>query len=857
VLPDAVVVQESRQPAQERNLHRHHHQQQQQQQHGEVDEQQQERQQHHLESEEAGEVQPSALPNHFEAEDEAHEQHPGLLDPAAATADAPDALQASPRSHQQPGSLHSQEQQEGEEPAAQPVDDQQQEAPAVLQQQQQQEQQQTAFLRFSTPSQDASWGDPVDIGLAAAAEAEAAAAAGDTAAADAGVLACDMQVDPASPHAQGGSSSIVHAAGLAAVEGHDAAETTKQSQESTADGAAAAAASDALQLPPPPDVPTAMDVEATEPAAAATSEQLPPPPPVQQQQQEAAPAAASAAADVAADAAASEAAAAVEAGAGAHEDGPRKRRRMGFGQGLARLAMQPGAAGAAAGAAGAAAAAAAEADSAASAPQQGQLQPQGSLQPPGDAAAAQQQQQPQAPALNKADISRALSRLEDQVTDLEQQLKDLEGPADILTSKLAAAHQQVVQLENKDLMAAARQDLEAWLSEERQRRREERDIVRHQQRREQQEREQQEDAQKQQERQAQEAELQQQREHARRERQQRRLEQEANRSRLAVAVAALRARPPESAGIILPLSHAPAAASAAASAARLQGAAALHDANRAPGTPPAGAQLWSSTPPPPAAAAAAAAAAGKGQAGNYQQLRQHWRSSERDDIVRSALVNINTSKARAARLELAKLLPDSMQEEAQQQLAAAQPLKQQYKLPDELPQHVKDLQERSKAARPGIRRFLAQRSVLLHAKQAALADRYKKGVASFTDHLKKVSEAATAAAAVAAAGHGSGRGASGSYGGAFGGVGSRLTRASAAYADPYQSAVLRSAHDEQQVSVLRFDQGVRLAGCFMPMLGLGVGVGTHVEVLRTDCKVCSAVLSLKSCVCAVVAQAGL
>lgn len=170
--------------------------------------------------------------------------------------------------------------------------------------------------------------------------------------------------------------------------------------------------------------------------------------------------------------------------------------------------------------------------------------------------------------------------------------------------------------------------------------------------------------------------------------------------------------------------------------------------------------------------------------------------------MRQAIVNINTDRARSARLALAKLLPDNMQEEAQQQLAAAQPLKPQYKTLADLPELLQDLQQQHEQDKPIVRRFLVERAALLKLKQAALADRYKAGVSSFQDYCKKEAEAATAAAAAAAAaaagGHGSARGAGGGFGGAFGGSG-RLTRASAAYADPYQTAVLRSAHDEQQV----------------------------------------------------------
>jgi hypothetical protein len=424
-------------------------------------------------------------------------------------------------------------------------------------------------------------------------------------------------------------------------------------------------------------------------------------------------------------------------------------------------------------------------DGAAAGVQGQQLQQQRSQQPQDDAA-----QQQQAPALTKADISRALSKLEDQVTDLEKHLKELEMPAEVLTSQLAAAHQEIVQLEKTDLLAAAREELELWLDEERQRRKAEREVERQQRRREQQEQEQLENQQKQQEREQQEKERRQQREHAQLERQQRRLEQEANRAKMAVAVAALRARPPESAGLALPLKYGPATASVAAAAARLQGAAALQEATKAAGAaePPAAGRLLQ---------------AAKAATGNHLQLRQHWRSSERDDIVRHAIVNINTAKARAARLALAKLLPDSMQVEAQQQLAAAQPLKRQYATLKDLPEQWKDVRQRHEGACPGVRRFLAERAALLQAKQVALAERYKAGVSNFQEYLKKESDAATAAAAAATAaaagGYGSARGAGGGFGGAFGGGGGRLTRASAAYADPYQSAVLRSAHDEQQV----------------------------------------------------------
>ena len=119
-----------------------------------------------------------------------------------------------------------------------------------------------------------------------------------------------------------------------------------------------------------------------------------------------------------------------------------------------------------------------------------------------------------------------------------------------------------------------------------------------------------------------------------------------------------------------------------------------------------------------------------------------------------------------------------------------------------MPELCQDLQDRHEQQWPAVAQFLAQRAALLQLKHAALADSYKAGVTRFQEYLKKASEAATAAAAAAttaaAGAYGSGRGAAGGFGGAFGG-GGRLTRASAAYADPYQSAVLRSAHDEQQV----------------------------------------------------------
>lgn len=749
------------------------------------------RRQHVLESteEEAGEVHPTASTDH--SEDEMPQQHAApqqhAISPAAAAVAAD-------------GAQHEQQQQHDASMLPPPPVQQQQQlarrASGLHQQQEHHEQvhagsmEPTLLHAGRTSSMDdaspESWEDPVEVGLAAAAEAAAQAAA--LAAAD------DMQVD-AMP-------------GL--VQQH-AADDAQLSAAGPSDSKAVVM--QGMQLPPSlPESPVAMQGEAVQPGGTAVIKQeeeeeqqqqpLPPPPAPQQQQLQ--PGLATSASDAAAADAAADAAA-VEAAAAGQEDGPsRKRRRLGFGQGLARLAMQPGGAGPAApglaAAAGtqsgavpdntAAPAAAAAGAAAAVSGQAQQLQQQGSEQLPGDAA----QQQQQTPALTKADISRALSKLEDQVIDLEKQLKDLEMPADVLTSKLAAAHQEIVQLEKTDLMAAAREELELWLDEERQRRKAEREVEWQQRRREQQERKQREHQQKQQEREQQEEARRQQREHAQLERQQRRLEQEANRAKMAVAAAALRARPPESAGIALPLKHGPAAASVAAAAARLQGAAALQEANKASAGPAdlqhaPGGQI-------PAAARAAAAT------GNHLQLQQHWRSSERDDIARQAIVDINTAKARAARLALSKLLPDSMQEEAQHQLAAAQPLKRQYTTIKDLPEVWQDLQQRHEEARPGVRRFVTERAALLHAKQSALADRYKAGVSRFQEYLKRESEAATAAAqaaaAAAAGGYGSARGAGGAYGGAFGG-GGRLTRASAAYADPYQSAVLRSAHDEQQV----------------------------------------------------------
>jgi hypothetical protein len=84
-----------------------------------------------------------------------------------------------------------------------------------------------------------------------------------------------------------------------------------------------------------------------------------------------------------------------------------------------------------------------------------QLQPQGSQQLQDDAAAAQQQQAAATPALNKADISRSLAGLEDRVMELEGQLKELEAPAELLTSKLAASHQHIVQVTHMALVGMA------------------------------------------------------------------------------------------------------------------------------------------------------------------------------------------------------------------------------------------------------------------------------------------------------------------------------------------------------------------------------------------------------------------
>jgi hypothetical protein len=141
-------------------------------------------------------------------------------------------------------------------------------------------------------------------------------------------------------------------------------------------------------------------------------------------------------------------AAGAPAAAAAGEEGPApKRRRVGFGMGLARLGKK--AAGAAAAAGGGAPPASEDGSTAAADVDGGDVDAAGGEQQEQEQAAGepeqQQQEEPSGPS--RADISKALGDIEDEVVELEAQLKALADPADTLTNKLAAIDQELVQIQ--------------------------------------------------------------------------------------------------------------------------------------------------------------------------------------------------------------------------------------------------------------------------------------------------------------------------------------------------------------------------------------------------------------------------
>jgi hypothetical protein len=178
-----------------------------------------------------------------------------------------------------------------------------------------------------------------------------------------------------------------------------------------------------------------------------------------------------------------------------------------------------------------------------------------------------------------------------------------------------------------------------------------------------------------------------------------------------------------------------------------------------------------------------------------------WDLPEADATKQRAVLQANKQAAAASRTSLAKLLPESMQQEAQQRLAAAQPLQQRYRSIVDLADTWQQLQEQHAEVCAPVARFLAQRRALLHAKHCLIAERYKDGVGKFQEYLKGEQEAAVAAAAAAAAAApttGTG------WGGSRAGAGSRGTRNNPAAQDPYQQAVVKSVYEEQQLmSVFR------------------------------------------------------
>jgi hypothetical protein len=178
-----------------------------------------------------------------------------------------------------------------------------------------------------------------------------------------------------------------------------------------------------------------------------------------------------------------------------------------------------------------------------------------------------------------------------------------------------------------------------------------------------------------------------------------------------------------------------------------------------------------------------------------------WDLPEADATRQRAVLQANKQAAAASRTSLAKLLPESMQQEAQLRLAAAQPLQQHYSSVVDLADIWQQLQEQHAEDCAPVARFLAQRRALLHAKHCLIAERYKEGVGKFQVYLKGEQEAAVAAAAAAAAAAAtSGTG----WGGSRAGGGNRGTRNNPAAQDPYQQAVVKSVYEEQQLmSVFR------------------------------------------------------
>jgi hypothetical protein len=509
------------------------------------------------------------------------------------------------------------------------------------------------------------------------------------------------------------------------------------------------------------------------------------------------------------------AAAAAAAGAEAADDGPAPKRRRVFGGGLVqRLAQLPAAAAAAAAPAG-------DGEHAADAGGGEDVRQQDASQPAGDAAAPEQPPPPQPAEPSRAELSRALGELEDRLVELEAQLQRTSGPADALKNKLAALDQELLQLQARDLLAAAQQQLESWLAGQRAAREPERLQLLQQAR----------DAadaeraalaaqQAAQQPAAQQQETQQARADAaaavaaaaeqkrqRQERQARRKQAAAQRRACALAAAALRGA---AAPVLLAAKPGAPAADAAAAAGAVDEAAAWLQAiaDRSGGSGPGAAAS--------AAAAVAAGAAGRGGLVNAasgpafgRALGQLWRAAGRDVLAAEAVLQQNRAVAQGARLQLAReLMPPVLGgQDVLSKLGGAQRLEPLYASLADLSAQMADVQQQHVRDGPSLSAFLAERSALLQRRQRALAARYRAGCERFSEHLRRENDAAlgssgSGSGGLALAGSSS-RGASDSLGGAFGG---RSTRGSLAN-DMY---MCKSVLDEERLlGVLRAEEALK------------------------------------------------
>eukprot|EP00775_Hariotina_reticulata_P006146 gene6146-6383_t len=199
-------------------------------------------------------------------------------------------------------------------------------------------------------------------------------------------------------------------------------------------------------------------------------------------------------------------------------------------------------------------------------------------------------------------------------------------------------------------------------------------------------------------------------------------------------------------------------------------------------------------------------AAAAGAPGHWLDHHPWWQLPETGQ--QATVLQHNRQGAAAARLDLAKLLPDSMQQEAQQQLSIAQPLKKQYDVIQDLTDTWEQLQQQHAEDLSPVQRFLNQRRTLLQMKYLLMVNRYKAGVSSFQEHLKAEQEAAALAAVAnpqpqlttgwSSRQFGAGSGSTRARGGAPGhDRGAAALEAGGFH--PYQQAIVKSQYEEQQL----------------------------------------------------------